>query len=76
MVKRTTKEDIENWFEYHPPKGTQPDRYRILNGEFKRLAFIILDLTPSSADQTVVFRRLRECRMLANATIACNEPSE
>ena len=71
-----TREDIENWFEYHPPTGTQADRYKVLNDKFRELAFLIFETTPSSADQTVTLRRLRECRMLANATIACNEPGD
>lgn len=66
-------EDIENLFTYHAPKGDQPQRYERIRAEAKVLAQVILDCTPSCADQTAAIRHLREAVMTANAAIACNE---
>lgn len=65
--------DIENWFTYHSPSGNQPERYEAIRSKAKELARVILDNTPPSADQTAAFRKLRECVMTANASIACEE---
>ena len=73
MPVGTTREDIENWFTYHPPKGDQIDRYQVIREEFKALAHTVADLTPVSPDQTVALRKLREACMAANQAIACNE---
>lgn len=68
-----TEQDIDNWFSYHPPTGTQADRYVTLRSKAKELAILIIENTPSSADQTAAIRKLRECIMTANAAIACEE---
>jgi hypothetical protein len=68
-----TQADLDNWFQYHAPQGTQQERYVLIRDTAKHLAEIILNNTPSSADQTAALRKLRECVMTANATIACNE---
>jgi hypothetical protein len=67
-----TPDDIHNWFTYHPPTQAQELRYVTLREEFKVLALLILDLTPSCPDQTAALRMLRECAMAVNQTIACN----
>lgn len=68
-----TDTDINNWFTYHSPSGNQPERYKIIRDKAKELAMVILENTPASADQTVAIRKLRECVMTANASIACEE---
>ena len=68
-----SEQDIDNWFSYHAPVGTQADRYITLRSKAKELAFLIISNTPSSADQTAAIRKLRECIMAANAAIACGE---
>lgn len=65
--------DIDNWFTYHKPEGTQPQRYELIRNKAKELALVIVENTPTSADQTAAIRKLRECVMTANAAIACNE---
>jgi hypothetical protein len=64
---------VEKWFTYHQPFGDQADRYQVIREEFKALALTIVDLTPACADQTAALRKLRECSMAVNQTIACNE---
>ena len=68
-----TSLDIDNWFTYHPPVGTQQDRYVAIRDKAKDLAILIIANTPSCADQTASIRKLREAIMIANAAIACNE---
>lgn len=68
-----TSQDIDNWFTYHSPTGNQPGRYELLRNKAKELANLIIENTPSSADQTAAIRKLRECVMTANASIACED---
>jgi hypothetical protein len=68
-----TDSDIENWFQYHAPSPEQQVHYGAIREGARKFAFILLNNTPMSADQTAAFRLLRECVMTANASIACNE---
>lgn len=72
-MTRITKEQIEQWFTYHPPDLDQPARYAILRNAGKALAEVILEQTPSGADQSAAIRKVREAIMTANAAIACGE---
>ena len=66
-------DEIESFFKYHPPQGTQQERYVAIRDKAKELAYLINELTPASPDQTAAIRKLRECVMTANAAIACYE---
>ena len=68
-----TKEELENHFTYHPPKGDQPERYQKIRDKAKELAEVIFECTPPCADQSAAIRKLRESVMTANAAIAINE---
>jgi hypothetical protein len=65
-----TPQEIERIFTYHSPVGDQPERYTRLRDKAKELALLILEVTPASADQSDAIRKLRECVMTANASIA------
>ena len=67
------KEDIENRFTYHSPIAHQVPRYSQLRESAKELALLILELTPTSREQSIAFTKLDECIMFANAAIARNE---
>lgn len=64
-------QEIENWFEYHSPDAAQQAAYVAIRAKAKELAYVIINNTPPSADQTVAIRKLREAIMTANASIAC-----
>lgn len=64
---------IENSFTYHPPSGTQQERYVRLREKGKELALLINECCPPSADRSTAFEKVREAVMWANASIACNE---
>lgn len=68
-----THEVIDNWFTYHPPTEDQRARYESLRENFRMLAKEIVLLTPACPDQTAALRKLRDCSMAVNQTIACNE---
>jgi len=64
---------IETLFTYHAPLTGQPERYQLIRESAKALARVIIQNTPSSADQSAAIRKLRECVMTANAAIALEE---
>jgi len=65
--------DIDNLFTYHPPKGDQTERYESIRENAKKFAKHIDDTCPDSAEKTIAIRRLQECVMHANSSIAINE---
>ncbi len=65
---------LEEWFTYHPPTVDQRVRYERLRDGAKAFAYVLLETTPASADQTAAFRLLRESVMTANASIALEKP--
>ena len=62
--------DIDDIFAYHAPTGDQPHRYDQVRGAALEFARILLKNTVPCADQTAAIRKLRECVMTANASIA------
>ena len=70
---KITIDTLTNRFSYHPPFGTQPERYERLRAEAKALATLIVTLCPSSAERSTALTRLDEAIMHANAAIARNE---
>lgn len=65
-----TKEEILDVFSYHAPKADQPERYERIRAKARELAEEIVEVCPPSADRTAAIRKLRECVMTANASIA------
>lgn len=70
------KDDIENRFTYHPPIGTQLDRYLNLRNTGKELAHLITASTPPSREQSLAITNLEQAIMWANAAIARNEKAD
>ena len=62
--------NIEHLFTYHPPKGGQAGRYAAINEAALSLAKVIIENTPTGADQSAAIRKVREARMTANAAIS------
>ena len=67
-----TQNDLNNWFEYHPPMDDQRRKYEEIRKVGALLTSTILQLTPHSADQSAAIRKVREAVMTANAAIACD----
>lgn len=66
-------EVIDNNFTYHAPKGDQADRYGMIRGNAKLLAFLITDKCPASRERILAITKLEEAVFWANAAIARNE---
>lgn len=65
-----TADQLDDLFSYHAPEGDQPKQYEAIRTAAKYFAAAILENTPSSPDQTVAIRKVREAVMTANASIA------
>ena len=65
--------NIEELFTYHSPKGDQPKRYAHIRENAKEFAKMIDENCPDSPEKTTAIRKLQECVMFANASIAINE---
>lgn len=68
-----TAERIENIFKHHPPFGDQPERYNLLRENAKAFAYLIISLTPKSAEQERALSHLDEVVASANMAIARHE---
>lgn len=64
---------LENNFIYHSPKSDQPERYEILRGNAKKLAYEIVTFTPPSREQSLALTNLEQAIFWANVAIARNE---
>lgn len=67
------KQEVERNFTYHPPKPGQQERYVQIREKAKELAFLLLDVTPASREQSLALTHLEDVVYCANAAIARNE---
>ncbi len=65
--------NIENRFTYHAPFGDQTERYQDIRDLAKKLAYLILEKTPDSREQSLALTNLEQAVFWANAAIARNE---
>ena len=65
--------DLERVFTYHPPTGTQAQRYVQIRDMAKRLAEVVQKVTPESREQSLALTSIQQATMWANAAIAINE---
>ncbi len=64
-------EQLANWFSYHPPIQDQAQRYEQIRAGGLRVAQLLVQLCPPSADRSAALRKIREVVYTANASIAC-----
>lgn len=62
--------NLDNVFSYHAPDSEQITKYQAIREAAKVFAQVVIENTPSSADQTAAIRKIREAVMTANASIA------
>jgi hypothetical protein len=67
------KAQIEHNFTYHAPKPGQPEKYTAIREKAKEFALLIVELTPSSREQSIALTELETATFWANAGIARNE---
>jgi hypothetical protein len=65
--------DLVKLFTYHAPHDDQPERYIRIRTAALEFARVMVANTQPCADQTAALRKLRECVMTANASIALEE---
>jgi len=65
--------DINSAFTYHAPTADQTARCGEIRMNGKLFAEIIEHDCPPSSERTLALRKLQECVMWANASIAINE---
>lgn len=64
------REDLQEIFAYHAPTLEDIKAHNHIRNAAYEFAAVILENTPSSADQTAAIRKVREAVMTANAAIA------
>lgn len=66
-------ERINNTFTYHKPISDQPERYELIRNAARNLAFVIVENSPTSREQSIALTALEEVIFNVNAAIARNE---
>ena len=72
-IKRLNRLRIEHDFTYHAPTGDQVERYQQLRDKAKEYAYLIIDLSPTSREQSLALTHLETATFFVNAAIARNE---
>lgn len=72
-ITQKLSELLEKTFSYHAPKNDQPERYIMLRDKTKDLAYIIVQNTPPSREQSLAITHLEAVVFYANAAIARGE---
>ena len=62
--------DLEARFSDHSLRGNQAERCKRIREQAKDLAYLILDLTSESREQSLAITKLEESVMWANTSIA------
>jgi hypothetical protein len=70
--EKPTVDQLADRFDYHAPKGDQPERYALVRHAIKQAAVECVRLTPCSPEQTRALNALDEAMFLFNAAIARN----
>lgn len=63
--------ELSRCFDYHQPGPDDRAKYEQITAQTKALAALVLELCPAGADRDAALLKLREARMMANASIAC-----
>lgn len=60
-------------YTYHPPFGTQQERYIRIRNAAKAFDAVVRDLTPLSREQSLALTDIQRACQMSNAAIAINE---
>lgn len=66
---------LKQFFTYHAPSKAQIPRYERIRAAALAFGTVLLESAPSGPDQSAAIRKLRECVMTANASIALENES-
>ena len=62
--------EIETRFTYHAPKEGQAEKYQAIRDDAKKLAALVVLITPESREQALALTKIEEAVFWANAAIA------
>lgn len=74
MESRKPYLDLDGIFTHRTPFGDQAERYEKLRAAAKAHAQVVMELTPTSAEQTLAIRDIQRASMMAEEAISNNEP--
>ena len=63
--------ELARCFDYHQPDPQDRPKYEAITAAARQMAETIFAVCPPGADRDAALVRLREARMVANASIAC-----
>lgn len=63
-------DDLANRFAYHAPHGDRAGRHERVREMLHAVALSVVELTPTSREQSLAITHLEEAMMWANAAIA------
>lgn len=63
--------ELARCFDYHPPDPADRAKYEQITAKAKEMAALLMEVCPPGPDRDAALIRLREARMMANASIAC-----
>ena len=72
-MRNEDRDRATKWTTYHQATTKQREAYERINEAALYFIAVVFNQTPSCPDQTVAIRSIRDARMAANATIACNQ---
>lgn len=70
-MSKFTDQQLDNWFSYHAPEGTDATKYAEIRAAGGAFARALVERCPPSADLSSAVRKIREAVFAANASIAC-----
>lgn|SRR5678815_385451 len=73
QFQKPTREQLEQRYTYHAPKGDQKERYESIRRMILDTALHCVSLTPCCPEQARALNALDEAMFLFNAAIARNE---
>lgn len=66
-----THDKLEHWFADHPKRDDEVPQYQAILQAGKHFAGVIIDNSPTSADQSHAIRHIRNAVHAASDAIAC-----
>lgn len=75
MAEGPHPDEVTKRFTYHPPRGDQPAHYQELRARARDLAMLIIELVPTSREQSLALTNLEQAIFWANAGIARRTPA-
>lgn len=63
--------ELDRCFDYHAPDPADRAKFEAITAKSKELAALLMEQCPPGSDRDAALLKLREARMMANASIAC-----